>query len=173
MAELLAAKLIRDIADFPKPGIIFKDISPVLQNPLALKQAVEFMALDVKAKGAEVVVGIESRGFIFGVPIALELGLPFVMTRKVGKLPYKTIQKEYSLEYGTAKIEMHVDSLEKGQKAYIIDDLLATGGTAAASAHLVEALGGEVCGFGFMVELGFLNGRDKLQGYEVCSLINF
>lgn len=173
MAELLAAKLIRDVPDFPKPGIMFKDISPILQDPVALKQAVEFMALDVKAKGAEVVVGIESRGFIFGVPIALELGLPFVMTRKVGKLPFHTIQTEYSLEYGTAKIEMHTDSLVPGQKAYIVDDLLATGGTAAASAHLVEQLGGEVCGFGFIIELGFLNGREKLEGYEVCSLINF
>lgn len=173
MAEILAAKLIRDIPDFPKPGIIFKDISPVLQHPAAVQEVVSLMADDAKAQSAEVIVGIESRGFIFGVPLALELGLPFVMTRKKGKLPFKSVEQEYSLEYGSATLEMHVDSVNPGQRAYIVDDLLATGGTALASAQLVEKLGGHVCGFTFMVELAFLNGREKLSGYEVHSLVKF
>lgn len=173
MGELLAARHIRDIPDFPKPGIIFKDISPVLQHPAAVREIVTLLGEDAKEKGAEVIVGVESRGFIFGVPIALELGLPFVMTRKKGKLPYKTVETSYNLEYGTATVEMHVDSISPGQRAFIVDDLLATGGTAAASAHLVEQLNGNVCGFGFLVELAFLNGRDQLQGYEIDSLIKF
>jgi adenine phosphoribosyltransferase len=173
MADILAAQHIRDVPDFPKPGIVFKDISPVLQHPAALQEVVDLLADDAKARGAEVIVGIESRGFIFGVPMALQLGIPFVMTRKKGKLPYKTIHLEYALEYGTATLEMHLDSINPGQRAYIVDDLLATGGTAEASAKLVEQLGGAVCGFGFMVELGFLDGRSRLDGYEITSLISF
>jgi len=171
MAELLAAKLVRDVPDFPKQGILFKDITPVLEDPAALKQAVNLIAADARAKGAEVIVGIESRGFIFGAPIALHLHVPFAMARKLGKLPYDKISEEYALEYGTNTVEMHIDSIKPGQKAYIVDDLLATGGTAAAAARLVERLKGSVCGFGCLIELSFLHGRETLLGYPVTALM--
>lgn len=173
MAELIAKSLIRDVPDFPKPGILFKDIAPVLEHPVALQEAVDLLGADAKAKGAEAIVGIESRGFVFGAPIALQLGIPFVMARKLGKLPYDRISEEYALEYGTNTVEMHADSIRPGQRAYIVDDLLATGGTAAAAARLVERLGGEVAGFGFMVELAFLDGRAALRGYPICALIEY
>lgn len=173
MPELLATALIRDVPDFPKKGILFKDIAPVLHSPDAMKQAVDLIGRDAREKGAEVVVGIESRGFIFGVPVALALGLPFAMARKLGKLPYDRITEEYALEYGTNTVEMHTDSVAPGHKAYVVDDLLATGGTAAAAARLVERLGGSIAGFGFLVELTFLNGRENLLGYPVNALIEF
>ena len=171
--ELLAAGMIRDVPDFPKPGILFKDITPVLDSPAAFQQVVDLLADDAKARGAQAVCGIESRGFIFGVPIALKLGVPFVMARKLGKLPYDRITEEYALEYGTNTVEMHVDAVHKGQKVYVVDDLLATGGTAAAAARLIERLHGEVCGFGFLIELSFLNGRENLLGYHLRSLIEY
>lgn len=171
--DLLAAQLIRDVPDFPKAGILFKDVTPVLLDANAVRQAVELLAADARAKGAEAIVGIESRGFIFGVPVALELGLPFVMARKLGKLPAEKISEEYALEYGTNTVEMHTDSIQAGQKAYIVDDLLATGGTAAAAARLVERLNGTVVGFGFLVELTFLEGRQPLRGYPVTALIAY
>lgn len=173
MSELLAQPLIRDVPDFPKPGIMFKDITPVLEDPAAFQQICDLIAADAEAQGAEVIVGIESRGFIFGVPIALALKLPFAMARKLGKLPYDRITEEYALEYGTNTVEMHVDAIKPGQKAYVVDDLLATGGTAAAAARLVERLGGKVCGFGFMIELTFLEGHSNLREYHVHSLIEF
>jgi adenine phosphoribosyltransferase len=174
MSALLAESIIRDVPDFPKPGIMFKDITPVLQSPAAFQQVVDRMIENARAHEADVIVGIESRGFLFGVPIALGLGLPFALTRKLGKLPYDRVTEEYSLEYGTATIEMHTDAITPGQKAYIIDDLLATGGTAAASARLVERLNGVVCGFGFLVELEFLNGRANLPShYAIDSLIRY
>lgn len=171
MAELLAEKLIRDVPDFPKPGIVFKDITPVLASPAAMAEAVELLAEDARSRGAEVIVAIESRGFLFGVPVAMNLGVPFAMTRKLGKLPYDRITEEYALEYGTNTVEMHIDAVQPGQRAYIVDDLLATGGTAAAAARLVERLNGNVCGFGFLVELTFLNGRKNVRGYNITSLI--
>ncbi|HVT11545.1 MAG TPA: adenine phosphoribosyltransferase [Fimbriimonadaceae bacterium] len=173
MAELLAARLIRDVPDFPKPGILFKDITPVLEHPNAMQEVVDLITDDARAKGAEVVVGIESRGFIFGVPVALALGVPFAMARKLGKLPYDKISEEYALEYGTNTVEMHVDAIKPGQRAYIVDDLLATGGTAAAAARLVERLEGKVCGFGCLIELTFLHGRETLLGYPVTALLEF
>ncbi len=173
MADLLAAALIRDVPDFPKPGILFKDITPVLEHPKACQQVVDLLAVDARDKGAEAIVGIESRGFIFGVPVALALGVPFVMARKLGKLPYDKISEEYALEYGTNTVEMHVDALRPGQKAYIIDDLLATGGTAAAAARLVERLKGTVCGFGCLIELSFLEGRKNLRPYPITALLEF
>lgn len=173
MPELIAKNLIRDVPDFPKPGIMFKDIAPVLQSPAAVAEAVSMLAADAREKGAEVIVGIESRGFVFGVPIALQLGLPFAMARKLGKLPYDRISEEYALEYGTNTVEMHTDSVNPGQRVYIVDDLLATGGTAAASARLVERLNGNVCGFGFLVELSFLEGRQNLLGYPIEALITY
>lgn len=173
MPELLAAKYIRDVPDFPKPGILFKDITPVLENAEALQEAVDLLSEDARAKKAEVIVGIESRGFIFGIPVALDLKIPFAMARKLGKLPYKKISEEYALEYGTNTVEMHEDAIKPGQRAYIVDDLLATGGTAAAAARLVERLGGEVCGFGCLIELSFLQGRETLLGYPTLALMEF
>jgi adenine phosphoribosyltransferase len=173
MADLLAKTLIRDVPDFPKQGILFKDIAPVLQSAAAMQEAIDLLTDDAREKGAEVIVGIESRGFVFGVPVALSLGLPFAMARKLGKLPYDRISEEYALEYGTNTVEMHTDSVSPGQRAYIVDDLLATGGTAAASARLVERLNGSVCGFGFLVELTFLNGRQNLLGYPIRALIEY
>jgi len=173
MPCLLAESLIRDVPDFPKQGVVFKDIHPVLENPEALGQVIGYLRDDARDKGAEAIIGIESRGFVFGVPVALELGLPFVMARKFGKLPYEKISEEYALEYGTNTVEMHTDAVKQDQRAYIIDDLLATGGTAAAAARLVERLGGVVCGYGFMVELTFLSGRANLLGYPVLSLIEY
>lgn len=173
MAELLARAHIRDVPDFPKPGILFKDITPVLEHPEAFQQVVDLLAADAKEKGAEVIVGIESRGFIFGVPVALQLGLPFAMTRKLGKLPYDRISEEYALEYGTNTVEMHVDAIQPGQKAYIVDDLLATGGTAAAATRLVQRLHGEVVGFGCLIELGFLEGRKVLPEVPITALMEF
>jgi adenine phosphoribosyltransferase len=173
MPRLLAESVIRDVPDFPKPGIMFKDIAPVLQHPAAMVEVIEMMAADARAKSAEVVVGIESRGFIFGVPVAMALGLPFAMARKLGKLPHHRISEEYALEYGTNTVEMHTDAINPGQRAYVVDDLLATGGTAAAAARLVERLNGSVCGMGFLVELTFLGGRQNLLGYPICSLIEY
>lgn len=173
MAELLAQSVIRDVPDFPKKGILFKDISPVLQHPAAFAEVVDLLVSDARAKGAEVIVGIESRGFVFGVPVAMALGLPFAMARKLGKLPYDKITEEYALEYGTNTVEMHTDAVRPGQRAYVVDDLLATGGTAAAATRLVERLGGSVCGFGFMVELTFLEGRKNLLGYPILALIEY
>ncbi len=145
----------------------------MLQSAAAVQETVDLLAADARSKGAEVVVGIESRGFLFGVPVALALGIPFVMARKLGKLPYDRITEEYALEYGTNTVEMHTDSVTPGQRAYIVDDLLATGGTAAAAARLIERLNGSVAGFGFLVELTFLGGREVLLGYPVQALIEF
>lgn len=173
MSKLLAESLIRDIPDFPQPGILFKDIIPVLQHPAAMEEAVELLCESAKESGAECIVGIESRGFLFGVPIAMRLGIPFSPARKLGKLPYHRITEEYALEYGTNTVEMHTDAISPGQRAFIVDDLLATGGTAAAAARLVERLNGGVCGFGFLVELEFLKGREKLLGYPIHALIGY
>jgi len=165
--------LIRDIPDFPKPGIIFKDITPVLQHPEAFGQVIDGMAAYAELKKPDVIIGIESRGFILGAPVALALEKGFVPVRKVGKLPYETVQCEYDLEYGTAAVEMHKDAVKPGQKILIVDDLLATGGTAAAAARLVEELGGEVVGMVFLIELGFLNGRAQISDYDVKSFITY
>ncbi len=173
MKKLRAESLIRDVPDFPKPGILFKDITPVVQDYAALKEVTEKLAAWAKDKKADAVVGIEARGFIFGVPVALELGLGFVPLRKLGKLPSNTVTEEYALEYGTNTVEMHADSIKPGQRVIIIDDLLATGGTAAAAARLVERLGGVVAGFGFLVELGFLDGRKVLSAYDIHSLLHY
>ena len=173
MAELLAAQFVRDVPDFPKPGILFKDITPVLENAEAFREVVALLVEDARARGAETIVGIESRGFIFGAPIAYELGLPFVMARKLGKLPYDRISEEYALEYGTNTVEMHIDAIKSGQKAYLVDDLLATGGTAAAARRLVERLEGTVCGFGCLIELSFLDGRKVLPNLPITALMEF
>ena len=165
---------IRDIPDFPKPGIVFKDITPVFYNQnLCSKIVDEFISkLDNKP---DAIVGIESRGFLFGFLIANKLGIPFVLVRKAGKLPYKTVSVEYDLEYGTSKIEMHEDALKKGWNVIIHDDLLATGGTADAAANLVKKLGANVSGFNFVIGLDFLNGENKLINHSnnITCLVHF
>lgn len=173
MAELLAAQLVRDIPNFPEPGIIFKDITPVLKHPQALKEVVDLMTEHARLLKPDVIAGIESRGFVFGLPIAINLGLGFIPIRKLGKLPGEKIAEEYALEYGTNTVEMHTDAVEPGQRVVVIDDLLATGGTAAASARLIERLGGIVAGFSFLIELTFLEGRKNLRGYDVYTLIQY
>jgi adenine phosphoribosyltransferase len=164
---------IRDVPDFPEPGIIFKDITPLLLNSELLGLAVGCMAEPVRELGIERVVGIESRGFIFGAPLAMSLGAGLVLARKPGKLPWQTRRVEYSLEYGTDAIEMHTDSIESGQRVLVVDDLLATGGTAQAASHLVSNVGAELVGFCFLVELAFLNGRKKLPNSRIFSLLTF
>lgn len=171
MADLLAADLIRDIPDFPKPGILFKDLTPILAAPSAMREVIDCLAHRARKRDPDLVVGIESRGFLFGMPVALELGVGFAPVRKPGKLPYKTIAETYTLEYGANTVEIHEDAVRPGQRVIVIDDLLATGGTAAASARLVERLGGIVVGMEFVIELGFLNGRAALSQYEVEALI--
>jgi adenine phosphoribosyltransferase len=171
--KLIAETLIRDIPDFPQPGIIFKDVTPVLQDPKAFAEVVDAIADFAAVLKPDVIVGIESRGFILGAPVAIKLGTAFVPVRKAGKLPHVTISSEYALEYGTAVIEIHRDAIQPGQRVLIVDDLLATGGTAAATAKLVEQLGVQVAGFVFLIELAFLNGRSKLSGYEVKSFITY
>lgn len=172
MIEQLKAR-IRDIPDFPKEGIIFKDITPLLRDAASFKQAVALMAgryADVKI---DQVVGIEARGFILGAALAYELGTGFVPIRKPGKLPYKTLRETYDLEYGTDSMEIHEDALEPGWKVLLVDDLLATGGTMRAAVNLVEKLGVEIHEIAFMVELSFLGGREKLKGQQVFSLMTF
>ncbi len=173
MPELLAASLVRDIPNFPQPGVLFKDITPVLADGPALQEVVDCFVEWAAERSPDVVVGIESRGFIFGVPIALALGVGFVPVRKAGKLPYHTVRQEYALEYGVNVVEVHQDALQPGQRVLIVDDLLATGGTAAAAATLVERLGAKVVGLSFFVELGFLPGRRVLSGYDLQTLITY
>lgn len=171
--EEKAKKLIRDVPEFPSPGVIFRDITPILQDPSAFREIIVSMAECVRPMRPDVIVGIESRGFVFGAPIALEMGIGFVPVRKKGKLPWETVQAEYSLEYGKSIVEMHRDAIKPGDRVAITDDLLATGGTARAAVRLVEELGGVVAGVCFFIELTFLNGRDALQGYDVSTLVRY
>lgn len=160
---------IRDVPDFPKPGILFKDITPVLHDPALFKQVVDVLTERVRSVKADKIAAIESRGFLFGAPVAFALGISLVPIRKKGKLPYRTIEESYSLEYGTATLEVHEDAIEKGDRVVVIDDLLATGGTAEATAKLVEKLGGKVVEFQFLVELAFLEGRKRLSNYNIFA----
>ena len=166
-------KTIVEIPDFPKQGVLFRDITTLLKNGEALRFATEEIKRRCSDKKIDVVVGIESRGFILGGIIAYELGVGFVPVRKKGKLPREVVRAEYELEYGKDHIEMHTDGILKGQNVMVIDDLLATGGTAAAAVRLVESLGGRVVGLGFVMELSFLKGREKLRGYDMFSLIQY
>ncbi len=164
---------VRSIPDFPEPGIIFRDVTSVLQDKDGLKMAIDQMQELLDGLDFDVVVGPESRGFIFGVPIAYNLNKAFIPIRKKGKLPCETISMDYDLEYGKATIEMHKDAIKKGQKVVIIDDLIATGGTIEAITKLIESLGGEVVKIVFLMELKGLNGRDKLTGYDVEAVIQY
>ena len=163
---MIAAQIksaIRDIPDFPKPGIIFKDITPILKDPLLCQNIVDAFVEQLSATKIDVIAGVESRGFLFGLMLAIKLGVPFVPVRKAGKLPHTVKQKVYELEYGTATIEMHIDAIEPGQHVLIHDDLLATGGTVTATSELVTELGGIVSGFSFVVGLDFLGGKSRIE----------
>ncbi|MHB8646288.1 MAG: adenine phosphoribosyltransferase [Thermomicrobiales bacterium] len=164
---------IRDIPDFPQPGVLYRDITPLLANPAAFTEVLDALAERYRDARVEAVVAVESRGFIFGAPLAYILGVPFVTARKFGKLPYSTINVAYALEYGQAVIEMHTDALTPGQRVLIVDDLLATGGTTAATVELVEKLGGAVIGVAFVIELTFLNGRQRLRNHDLFALIQY
>ena len=164
---------VRSIPDFPEPGIIFRDITSIIQNPVGLKKSIDGIVENLKGVDFDIVIGPESRGFIFGMPVAYALGKGFVPVRKKGKLPCETIEKEYSLEYGTAVIEMHKDAIKPGQKVVLVDDLIATGGTMEAAAKLVEKLGGEVVKMIFLIELAGLEGRKKLAKYDLASVVSY
>jgi adenine phosphoribosyltransferase len=166
-------KALRDVPDFPKPGIIFKDITTILSDGELFKSAIDVFLEANAGRKLDKVVGIDARGFIFGAAVAYQLGIGFIPIRKKGKLPYKTESMAYTLEYGEAVVEMHIDAIAKGEKVVLIDDLLATGGTAATAARLIEKMGGELVEAQFLIELEFLNGRDKLKTFPVRSFLKF
>ena len=164
---------IRNIPDFPKPGIQFKDITPLLADPCAFEHAVELLAVRYRGEPIDVVAAAEARGFLFAAPLALDLNKPFVPLRKPGKLPYRTLFSKYELEYGSAELHVHADAIPAGKRVLLVDDLLATGGTMRAAMELVEMAGGRVAGIAFVIELVSLNGREKLKPAEVFSLLTF
>ena len=164
---------IRDIQGFPKEGILFKDITPLLIDPKARKECLQILVSSLKDKKIDKVIGVESRGFFFGMLIAHELNVGFIPVRKPNKLPYDTISASYDLEYGTDTLEIHTDAIEKGDRILIHDDVLATGGTAKAVCELVEKLGGEIVQFNFLMELGFLKGREKIKGHEIFAAMTY
>lgn len=166
---------IRDIPNFPKEGIVFKDITPIMMDPKLSNDIVDHLFELYKNQDLDAIAGIESRGFLFGYPLAMKLGLPFILIRKKGKLPYEKLSRDYDLEYGQATIEIHTDALKEGDKVLIHDDLLATGGSACAAADLIKDAGGVVTGFNFLVALGFLNGEEKLERYStnIINLANY
>jgi adenine phosphoribosyltransferase len=165
--------LVRAVPDFPSPGIVFRDITPLLRDASALGRVVERLAAPWRAGGVDLVAGIESRGFLLGAPLAVALGVGFVPIRKLGKLPARTVRQEYALEYGTNHLELHVDAVAPGERILLVDDVLATGGTARAGAELLERLQGVVVGAAFLIELSALNGRGRLAGHEVVSLLTY
>jgi adenine phosphoribosyltransferase len=171
-ADDLRAK-IREVPDFPKPGILFYDITTLLKDPDAFREVIDQMADQVKDSAVDLVVGMESRGFIFSAPLAYQLHAGFVPVRKLGKLPAETIEVEYDLEYGTATLEIHKDAIKSGQRVLIVDDLLATGGTVQGTIELVQRLGGEIAGLSFMVELTALGGRDRLGEFAIHTLLAY
>lgn len=164
---------IRNIPDFPKKGVVFRDITTLLKDPEAFRNSIKKMRETYSGKSIDKIVGMESRGFIFGSVLAHELGVGFIPARKPGKLPAETVQEDYKLEYGTDALEIHRDAIQKNDNILIVDDLLATGGTASATARLVEKMGGKISGMCFLIELAFLKGRDRLKGYDINSLISY
>jgi adenine phosphoribosyltransferase len=167
------AKYIRDIPDFPKPGILFKDITPLLAEPPAFHQAIAELVGHYKGRTIDAVAAAEARGFLFAAPMALQMELPLIPLRKPGKLPYRTHSLQYDLEYGSAELHVHIDGVAAGAQVLLVDDLLATGGTMQAACQLIQKAGGQVVGCAFLVELGFLKGRDKLKPHEIFSLIQY
>jgi len=172
VAELLRSR-VRDVPDFPQPGIVFKDITPLLADPVTLSSIIDEIVVGLGRGTVDKVVGIEARGFIVAAPVAYHMAAGFVPIRKRGKLPWKTEDESYQLEYGEETIEIHADAITPGERIAIVDDVLATGGTAAAAARLVERLGGTVVSMAFLIELAFLKGRKKLEGYEIVSLLQY
>jgi len=167
MLETKIKQTLRDVVDFPKPGIVFKDITPVLKDPILCAEITSALVNQLKTIQIDVVAGIESRGFLFGLALAQALNVPFVPIRKAGKLPYKTIQQSYHLEYGSATLEIHQDAFEPGQQVLIHDDLLATGGTVIAASQLVKQLNADVAAYSFLISLDFLNGKEKLADFSI------
>ncbi len=167
------ARYIRDVPDFPKPGIVFKDVMPLFGAPEALHEAVEQLAAWAEERSPDVILGAEARGFVLGAALAYRMGIGFIAARKPGKLPHMTISAKYALEYGVDSLEMHVDAISRGTRVLVHDDLLATGGTARAKCDLVEQLGGVVVGAAFLVELAFLDGRARLAPYDVHALVRY
>ena len=167
------ARTIRSVPDFPVEGILFYDITTMLKNPEAFKESVDQLVNYYQETKVDIVIGVESRGFIFGTPLAYKLGAGFVPVRKPGKLPAEKLAESYELEYGTNTLEIHKDAIQQGQKVLVVDDLLATSGTAKATCNLVEKLGGQVVGVAFVIELNFLKGREQLKGYDVFSLLSY
>ena len=165
--------LVRDVPDFPEPGIVYRDITPVLADPIAFSTITDLIVVHFGRGNIDKVVGIEARGFILASPVAYHFGAGFVPIRKKGKLPWETVGEEYSLEYGTATLELHTDAVKPGERVLIVDDVLATGGTSKAAASLVEQIGGKVHGIACVIELDFLHGRDKLGGRDVFTLIHY
>jgi adenine phosphoribosyltransferase len=166
-------KYIRDVPDFPKKGIVFRDITTLLQDKHAFRKSIDIFHERYRGDRIDKIASVESRGFIFGAALADRLGVGFVPVRKIKKLPSKTVREEYALEYGTDALELHVDAVNSGERVLIVDDLIATGGTIAATCKLIERLGGHVAGLAFLIELSFLNGREKLKGYDVFSIIQY
>lgn len=175
-AEALAQRLrasIRDVPDFPKPGILFKDITPVLGDAVLFRDIIHHLADHYADQNIDAIAGIESRGFLFGAPLAMQLQVPFIPFRKLGKLPHHKVRVDYALEYGADSIEAHADAIGQGTRVLVVDDVLATGGTAEASGRLVKSMGGELAGFCIPVELGFLNGRGRLDGTPLHTLVTY
>jgi adenine phosphoribosyltransferase len=166
-------EFIRDIPDFPKPGILFKDITPLLADPTAFQVAIDLLSVKYAGEPIDAIAAAEARGFLFAAPLALKLHLPLVPLRKPGKLPYRTYSLKYELEYGSAELQMHVDGVSPGQRVLLVDDVLATGGTMLVGAKLIEQAGAAVAGCAFLVELGFLAGRKKLTAYDCFSLLTY
>lgn len=166
-------RVIRDVPDFPKPGIVFKDITPILQDAAVFQQTIQALVQRYQGRDFDKIAGIESRGFLFGSALSYALGKGFVLVRKKGKLPWKTVSMSYDLEYGTDTIQMHEDAVRPGEKVLLVDDLLATGGTSLAACELVEKMGGKIAECCFVVELDFLKGRERLKGKEIFSLVHY
>lgn len=165
--------LIRDVPDFPEPGVLFRDITPLLREPAAYRYVIDEFSRLIGERTPDAIVGIESRGFLFGAPVAYNLGVPFVPVRKAGKLPSERMSVEFALEYGESQLDVHVDALERDQRVVVIDDLLATGGTVSAAAKLVELLGASVEALVFLVELAYLGGRERLSGHDIIALVRY
>ena len=164
---------IKDVLDYPKPGIVFKDITPLLSHKEAFKYSIDQLVEKFCDKNIDVIVGIDARGFIFAAPVAYQLGVGLAIVRKPGKLPRKCVSEDYALEYGSNTLQMHNDTISPGQNVLIVDDVLATGGTMEATCKIVEKLGGKIVGIEFLIELGFLKGKEKLKNYEIKSLIKY
>lgn len=164
---------IRDVPDFPKPGVLFKDITPLLSHPQAFRHSIDLMSIHFRGKDIDAIAAAEARGFLFAAPLALALNLPLIPLRKPGKLPHQTISHSYDLEYGSAELHMHIDAVKPGASVLLVDDVLATGGTMQAGCRLVQKAGGKVAACAFLLELGFLGGREKLKGFEAFSLLKY